>query len=383
MISDFSIERSASCVPITYMSCASGEAGSHGTREAGGALPCMFHVPTKSRSEASSGGLVGAIPLPYASPCGRSRGRVTAGEHTGFAFAPPFAEPKSAAELFAGMLAGTVVGGAAGTACGTAGADAAAGTGTAIGANGRKVPPAIGAVWRGDGDHGEMAGIGESRARTGKDEVDGGRPTQGGSPGGGGGSGMCVGSAGGSVSSPPDCCLVALQRAASACGLAVRSNIASASSSGSSAAMCVTVACRLRAALLPTCCASQAVQLVRWPLLPTAPCSTRCSASSHVKRGKDTHGTTGPESGTRGMRGSKPAGFTGVGERAARSLDRVSRRRGPRRAAGASLEQRDLLDDVCRVREHSRGHDAGEVVGEVVRRVEAAVGGAVAPALPA
>ena len=107
-----------------------------------------------------------------------------------------------------------------------------------------------------------------------------------------------------------------------------------------------------------------------------------CS-SSHVKRGKDTHGTTGPESGTRGMRGSKPAGFTGVGERAARSLDRVSRRRGPRRAAGASLEQRDLLDDVCRVREHSRGHDAGEVVGEVVRRVEAAVGGAVAPALPA
>ena len=65
------------------------------------------------------------------------------------------------------------------------------------------------------------------------------------------------------------------------------------------------------------------------------------------------------------------------------SLDRVSRRRGPRRAAGASLEQRDLLDDVCRVREHSRGHDAGEVVGEVVRRVEAAVGGAVAPALPA
>ena len=73
----------------------------------------------------------------------------------------------------------------------------------------------------------------------------------------------------------------------------------------------------------------------------------------------------------------------GVGERAARSLDRVSRRRGPRRAAGASLEQRDLLDDVCRVREHSRGHDAGEVVGEVVRRVEAAVGGAVAPALPA
>ena len=44
-------------------------------------------------------------------------------------------------------------------------------------------------------------------------------------------------------------------------------------------------------------------------------------ASSHVKRGKDIHGTTGPESGTRGMRGSKPAGFTGVGERAARSLD--------------------------------------------------------------
>ena len=84
------------------------------------------------------------------------------------------------------------------------------------------------------------------------------------------------------------------------------------------------------------------------------------------------------------MRGSKPAGFSGVGERAARSLERVSRRRGPRRAApGASLEQRDLLDDVRRVREHSRGNDAGEVVGEVVRRMEAAVGGAVAPALRA
>jgi hypothetical protein len=39
-----------------------------------------------------------------------------------------------------------------------------------------------------------------------------------------------------------------------------------------------------------------------------------------------------------------------VSERAARSLDRVSRRRGPRRAAGASLEhERDLLDDVRRV----------------------------------
>ena len=50
---------------------------------------------------------------------------------------------------------------------------------------------------------------------------------------------------------------------------------------------------------------------------------------------------------------------------------------------GASLEQRDLLDDVRRVREHSRGNDAGEVVGEVVRRMEAAVGGAVAPALRA
>ena len=52
------------------------------------------------------------------------------------------------------------------------------------------------------------------------------------------------------------------------------------------------------------------------------------------------------------VRGSKPAGtmqgpgFSGAGERAARSLDRVSRRRGPRRAAGASLEQRDLLDDA-------------------------------------
>ena len=44
-------------------------------------------------------------------------------------------------------------------------------------------------------------------------------------------------------------------------------------------------------------------------------------------------------------------------------------------AAGASLEQRDLLDDVRRVREDSRGNDAGEVVGEVrvVRRVEAQV----------
>ena len=199
------------------MSCSSGEAGSHGTREAGGALPCMFHVPTKSRSESS--GRLGAIPLPCANPCGRSRGRVTAGD-------------RSRGRVTAGDRS-------RGTACGTA-----AGTGTAIGANGRKVPPAIGAVWRGDGDHGEMAGIGESRARTGKDEVDGGRPTQGGSPGGGGGSGMCAGSAGGSVSSPPDCCLVALQRAASACGLAVRSNIASASSSGSSAAISVTVACQ-------------------------------------------------------------------------------------------------------------------------------------------
>ena len=105
-------------------------------------------------------------------------------------------------------------------------------------------------------------------------------------------------------------------------------------------------------------------------------------ASSHVTCGGKTRHAT-PELGTHGMRGSKPAGFSGVGERAARSLDRVSRRRGPRRAAGASLEQRDLLDDVRRVREHSRGHDAGEVVGEVVRRMEAAVGGAVAPALPA
>ena len=108
-----------------------------------------------------------------------------------------------------------------------------------------------------------------------------------------------------------------------------------------------------------------------------------CRRALGCEWGGKTHTALGPESGTRGMRGSKPAGFTGVGERAARSLDRVSRRRGPRRAAGASLEQRDLLDDVCRVREHSRGHDAGEVVGEVVRRVEAAVGGAVAPALPA
>ena len=104
----------------------------------------------------------------------------------------------------------------------------------------------------------------------------------------------------------------------------------------------------------------------------------------HILYGGKTHTAhIRPELGARGMRGSKPAGFSGVGERAARSLDRVSRRRGPRRAAGASLEQRDLLDDVRRVREHSRGNDAGEVVGEVVRRMEAAVGGAVAPALPA
>ena len=29
----------------------------------------------------------------------------------------------------------------------------------------------------------------------------------------------------------------------------------------------------------------------------------------------------------------------------------------------SSAKQRDLLDDVRRVREHSRGHDAGEVGG--------------------
>ena len=74
------------------------------------------------------------------------------------------------------------------------------------------------------------------------------------------------------------------------------------------------------------------------------------------------------------MRGSKPAGFSGVGERAARSLDRVSRRRGPRRAAGASLEQRDLLDDVRRVREHSRGHDAGDSSSPASRSPFAACG---------
>ena len=220
MISDFSMERSASCVPMTYMSCSSGEAGSQGTSEAGGALPCMFHVPTKSRREASSGSRSGAIPLPCASPWGRSKGGVTAGENTGLAFTTPFAEPEAAAVQFAGMWAGTVVGSA---------------TGTVMGASGREVPPASGAVWRGDVDHGEMAGIGESRARTGMDEVEGARPTQGGSPGGGGGSCMCEGSAGGSVSSPPECCSVALQRAASACGLAVRSKSASALSSGSSA----------------------------------------------------------------------------------------------------------------------------------------------------
>lgn len=241
MISDFSIERSASCVPITYMSCSSGEAGSQGTSEAGGALPCMFHVPTKSRREASSGSRPGPIPLPCASPCGRSNGGVTAGENTGFALIPPFTEPKAAAVPFAGRWAGTVVGSATGMAC-----DTAAGTGTLMGANGRKALSAIGAVWRGDGDHGEMAGIGESRARTGMDEADGARPTQGGSPGGGGGSCMCEGSAGGSVSSPLDCCSVALHRAASACGLAFRSKIASALSSGSSAVVIGATTSRTR-----------------------------------------------------------------------------------------------------------------------------------------
>mmetsp|Transcript_42494 Transcript_42494/g.117619 ORF Transcript_42494/g.117619 Transcript_42494/m.117619 type:complete len:218 (+) Transcript_42494:1146-1799(+) len=56
---DFSIDRSASCVPITYMSnCAAGPPppleegvpGSQGASDSGGSLPCMFHVPTYTRS---------------------------------------------------------------------------------------------------------------------------------------------------------------------------------------------------------------------------------------------------------------------------------------------------------------------------------------------
>ena len=62
------------------------------------------------------------------------------------------------------------------------------------------------------------------------------------------------------------------------------------------------------------------------PLLTTA--YSKPAGFTGVFRGKDTHGTIRPESGAHGMRGSKPAGFSGVGERAARSLDRVSRRRG-------------------------------------------------------
>ena len=49
------------------------------------------------------------------------------------------------------------------------------------------------------------------------------------------------------------------------------------------------------------------------------------SASSHILYGGKTHtAQIRPELGARGMRGLKPAGFSGVGERAARSLDRVS-----------------------------------------------------------
>ena len=59
---------------------------------------------------------------------------------------------------------------------------------------------------------------------------------------------------------------------------------------------------------------------------------------------------------------SRQGSLEWVSEQRAHSIG-LARRRGPRRAAGASLEQRDLLDDVCRVREHSRGHDAGEVRG--------------------
>jgi hypothetical protein len=50
----------------------------------------------------------------------------------------------------------------------------------------------------------------------------------------------------------------------------------------------------------------------------------------YTYRGKTHTAHIRPELGTRGMRGSKPAGFGGVGDRAALSLDRVSRRRGPR-----------------------------------------------------
>ena len=64
------------------------------------------------------------------------------------------------------------------------------------------------------------------------------------------------------------------------------------------------------------------------------------------------------------MRGLKPAGFGKV----------MSKRRAHLVGSPASLlEQRNLLDDVPRVREDRRGDDASKVVREVVRRVEAAV----------
>ena len=199
MMSDFSMERSASCVPMTYMSCSPGEAGSHGTSEEGGSFPCMFHVPTNSRREAS------------AAPS-------------------PFSGPKLVSVPLTGVRDGTGVGSTAGTSCGTAAGTsmACAGVCIAMGTNGM-ASPASGGVWRGGGDHGEMAGIGESRARTGMEVVDGVRMAcfHGGSPGGSGGGCIRAGSAGGSVSLP-ECCSAALQRAASACALTVRWKCASA-----------------------------------------------------------------------------------------------------------------------------------------------------------
>ena len=55
---DFSIERSASCVPTTIRSYEDSQTlreGSHGSSDAGAALPCMFHVPTHSRSAGPRG----------------------------------------------------------------------------------------------------------------------------------------------------------------------------------------------------------------------------------------------------------------------------------------------------------------------------------------
>jgi hypothetical protein len=53
------------------------------------------------------------------------------------------------------------------------------------------------------------------------------------------------------------------------------------------------------------------------------------------------------------MRGSKPAGFSGVGERAACSLDRVSRRRGPRRAALVRVLSSAISSTMCAASENT------------------------------